>query len=66
MFKVCLFEHGVILAESRSRSMAAAIRWADGILTDKTERAFIGAFGQVFAVFNGREWTRLQIRGGIK
>ena len=30
MFKVCLFEHGVILAESRSRSMAAAIWWADG------------------------------------
>ena len=66
MFKVCLFEHGVILAESKARSLVGAIRWADGILTDKTERAFIGAFGQVFAVFNGREWTKLKIRGGIK
>ena len=66
MFKVCLFEHGASLAESKARSLVGAIRWADGILTDKTERAFIGAFGQAFAVFNGREWTKLPIRGGIK
>jgi len=61
-FKVRLFEHGVELAESHVRSVPEAIRWASSILTDKTERAYIGAFGQICATFSGGAWSQNILR----
>lgn len=57
-FKVSLIEHGVCIAEGRARSIPQAIRWAESILTDKTERAFISACGQWWAQYRNGKWER--------
>ena len=58
-FKVTLIEHGVILAEGRSNRVSGAIRWANSVLTEGCERAYIGAFGQVIAKYENGAWMRL-------
>ena len=57
-FKVYLIEHGVILADSRARNLPSAIRWAESILTDKTERAYLAGFGNWLAVYQAGTWTK--------
>lgn len=57
-FRVSLVEHGVMLADSKVRSLPQAIRWAESILTDKTERAFLCGFGNWLAVYHDKVWTK--------
>jgi hypothetical protein len=56
--KTILIEHGVCLAEFRARSIAEAIRKAEAILTNKTERAYLAACGNWFVQFRNGAWER--------